>query len=181
MAAHSLIGLLAEPTRLRVFAAVVLGADTVATVADQAGTSLRDATRALRRLQSGGVVTLDGAQVVLHADVFSQAAREGAEHRPAEDFGVSDPEMVVVLRSFIREGRLQEIPRSATKRLMVLEYLAASFEPGQDYPEPEVNEILHRWHPDHATLRRYLVDAGFLTRAHGIYRRCGGRIHPLEP
>jgi hypothetical protein len=34
-----------------------------------------------------------------------------------------------------------------------------------------VNDLLARFHPDFATLRRDLVDFGFLTRDHGIYRR----------
>jgi len=31
-------------------------------------------------------------------------------------------------------------------------------------------------HPDHAALRRYLVDEGFLERAGGIYWRTGGTV-----
>jgi hypothetical protein len=44
------------------------------------------------------------------------------------------------------------------------------------YPEPEVNERLHRFHADHATLRRALVDEGLLDRAAGQYWRAGGRV-----
>jgi hypothetical protein len=29
---------------------------------------------------------------------------------------------------------------------------------------------------DHAAIRRYLVDDGFLDRDHGVYRRAGGRV-----
>ena len=54
---------------------------------------------------------------------------------------------------------------------IVLEYLVQSFEPGREYPESEVNQILNRWHPDHAALRRELVDARLLKRANSIYQR----------
>jgi len=37
--------------------------------------------------------------------------------------------------------------------------------------EDEVNRILQSVHSDHATLRRYLVDAGLLRRERGVYRR----------
>jgi hypothetical protein len=40
----------------------------------------------------------------------------------------------------------------------------------------EVNGILRRFHDDHATLRRALVDEAFLDRAEGRYWRSGGRI-----
>jgi hypothetical protein len=39
-----------------------------------------------------------------------------------------------------------------------------------------VNGVLGRFYPDHAALRRSLVDEGFLTRDHGIYWRTGGRV-----
>ncbi|MCW2567621.1 MAG: putative regulator, ArsR family, partial [Mycobacterium sp.] len=44
------------------------------------------------------------------------------------------------------------------------------------YAEAEVNVVLRAWHPDHAALRRYLVDEGFLGRERGEYWRTGGRV-----
>ena len=38
----------------------------------------------------------------------------------------------------------------------------------------EVNEILARFHPDYAALRRYLVENGFMTRENSVYWRSGG-------
>jgi hypothetical protein len=43
--------------------------------------------------------------------------------------------------------------------------------PGRRYPEREVNDILAGDAPDPATLRRLLVDHGFLERAGGTYWR----------
>ena len=48
---------------------------------------------------------------------------------------------------------------------------AERFERSREYPEAEVNSLLLSAHDDVALLRRYLVDAGVLTRAHGRYRR----------
>jgi hypothetical protein len=56
----------------------------------------------------------------------------------------------------------------------VLDHLSQSFEPGRTYPEAEVNEILGRYHPDFAALRRYLVENGFMTRENSRYWRSGG-------
>jgi hypothetical protein len=53
----------------------------------------------------------------------------------------------------------------------VLEYLAERFQEGVEYPEPDVNELLGRFHDDYASLRRHLVDDGLLTRSAGHYRR----------
>lgn len=82
-----------------------------------------------------------------------------------------------VLRAFLTaDGRLHTIPSKHAKLLVVLDHLAQSFEPGQRYREAEVDEMLQRFHPDHAALRRYLVENEFLTRAEGVYWRSGGTV-----
>ena len=60
----------------------------------------------------------------------------------------------------------------------MLDVLAQEFEPGERYPEKEVNRRLRAWHPDFAALRRYLVDEGFMERDHGEYWRTGGSFQP---
>jgi hypothetical protein len=68
-----------------------------------------------------------------------------------------------------------------SKRIVVLDWLANMFEPGQAYPESEVNERLSAVHADYAALRRYLVDDEFLHRRDGFYWRAGGtfEVDPL--
>jgi hypothetical protein len=44
-----------------------------------------------------------------------------------------------------------------------------------------VNVIVGAFFNDHAALRRYLVDEGFLDREAGLYRRSGGRVDVDEP
>lgn len=73
-------------------------------------------------------------------------------------------------------GRLKSIPAQHKKLLVVLQHLAASFEPDKRYWERQVNEILGRFHADTATLRRELVGAGFLAREAGQYWRTEGEI-----
>lgn len=83
-----------------------------------------------------------------------------------------------VLSHFLdAEGRLHTIPSKRAKLLVVLDHLAQSFEPGKTYPEAEVTTILQRFHPDHAALRRYLVENGFLEREDAVYWRTGGTVH----
>ena len=80
-----------------------------------------------------------------------------------------------VLSHFLgADGRLHTIPSKHAKRLVVLDHLAQSFEPGARYEEAEVNLVLRRFHDDYAALRRYLVEDGFLTREGGFYWRSGG-------
>ena len=76
-----------------------------------------------------------------------------------------------VLRTFIKHGRLTQIPAQQKKRLVVLEHLLQEFEPGREYPEREVNHILLDFNEDVATLRREMIDHGMMTREKGIYQR----------
>lgn len=81
-----------------------------------------------------------------------------------------------VLRSYLREGRLMTMPRPGRKREIVLERIVQRFEPGERYPEADVNAILSAVWDDVAALRRYLVEAGLLERADGRYWRIGGQV-----
>lgn len=82
-----------------------------------------------------------------------------------------------VLRAFLgADGRLSAIPTKIAKRLVVLDHIAQDFEIGRTYPEPQVNTMLRRYHDDHAALRRYLVEEGFLERRDGSYWRAGGTV-----
>ena len=85
-----------------------------------------------------------------------------------------------VLRAFVDgDGRLLSIPAKHAKRLVVLDHLAQLFEPGERYPELEVNRRLRAVHDDVAALRRYLVEEGFLDREAGVYWRIGGTVPDL--
>ena len=178
--AVALVGLLAEPDRLQAFAALVLGATTLDEVVDATGLDARRASSALERLAAGGLVTggEGGKGLAVAADRFKAVAQEAARQRaaaaPADDFGGASAEAAAVLRNFVADGRLRQIPASHGKRLVVLDWLATRFEPGKTYPERDVNLLLGMAHADVAALRRYLVDDGFLERRDGFYWRAGG-------
>lgn len=88
----------------------------------------------------------------------------------AQDAPTADPVPAVsydqkVIRNFLLpNGRLKTIPAQRKKLDAVLRFLAEAFEPGQRYPESQVNEILGRYHEDTASLRRELIGAGLLER-----------------
>ena len=174
--AAELVGLLAEATRLKTVAALVLGARTPDEIVAATGMSARGVATAVSRLTAGGLVEASPSGVWLRVDAFALAARAAAVERPPEDHGVTEPQAAAVLRTFLREGRLAQIPAVRSKRLVVLDHLSRVFEIGVRYPEKEVNAALRAFHPDYAALRRYLVDEGFLTRESGVYWRTGGAV-----
>ncbi|MGH9119132.1 MAG: DUF2087 domain-containing protein [Acidimicrobiales bacterium] len=174
--AVAIVGLLAAPDRLRVVAAIVLGASTVDEIKSATGLGVRAVGRALARLADAGLVIRDDERrhwVV--EESFRRAAIEAAPDHKAEIFDATD-DKAKVLRAFVRDGRLASIPAPLAKRRIVLDYLAQDFEPGQRYTERQVNAMLARWHDDVASLRRHLVDEEFLERDVGgaEYWRAGG-------
>ncbi len=168
MKAATLSGLLGDDERLRVVAAIALGARTIDDVAKTGDLAPQDVRRALPRLISAGVVE---EQNGLRVDVA--AFRVAARDRPPRQRELPDAttEQAEVLRNFVEEGRLRAVPVRAAQRRIVLEYLAERFDDGVEYPEAQVNDLLSRFHDDYASLRRFLVDEGLLTRQAGRYRR----------
>jgi len=200
-----LIALLADPARLRVYAALVLattgdadgnsvtgtgdGSSSTAgaqpaDLATACGVPIRDVLRALSRFEDVGLAAAPGSQDAeggtgWRATPETLRAAGEATARQRDDAAlpgpaVQDPATATVLRGFFSRGRLTHVPLAHAKRMVVLDYLAQSFEPGVRYPESEVNEILGKFHDDYAALRRYLVDADFLGRSESFYWRTGG-------
>lgn len=81
-----------------------------------------------------------------------------------------DPE-AKVLRTFVKDDRITQIPTGHKRLLVVLRWLVEKFEIDRRYSEKEVNEIILRHNEDYATLRRELVDWRFMAREKGIYWR----------
>ncbi|MEU1869457.1 DUF2087 domain-containing protein [Streptomyces sp. NPDC019793] len=176
----ALPALFAEESRVRAFAAVALGADDAAGVARAAGLSAKETSGALRRLREQGVVASgeDGGLVVVH-DRFRELARVGrpASQTPDDSAAAGDDGRAgMIVRTFVRDGRLVRLPARWTRKKVVLRHIAEqTFAPGVEYPERTVDEKLRAWcedgEVDHVTLRRHLVDFGHLRRSEGIYTR----------
>jgi hypothetical protein len=180
-----LVGLLAEPERLRVVAAMVLGARTHAEIGRAAGLDPKTVAAALHRLHVGGLIEDAPGGYVLRSALFKEAARAAAPPPPSEKpHGYVDPKVEQLVRTFVRDGRLVRLPAQRARRRIVLEHVASSFEPGLRYPEREVDAVLRAWTEggllDHVTLRRYLVDENLLDRDGGEYWRSGGWLDVLD-
>jgi hypothetical protein len=176
MATDQLFRLFAEQNRVRAFAAVALGAETSEQVAEVAGLTPKGTALALLKLREQGVLkTMDDGELRVDYDLFRKLASQGEE--PADESPVTGDEHTdMILRTFVRSGRLVRLPAQWARKQVVLQYIAEqTFAPGVEYPERIVNEKLRAWcedgEVDHVTLRRYLVDLRHLGRGEGVYRR----------
>jgi hypothetical protein len=76
-----------------------------------------------------------------------------------------------VLQDFLTGAYAKALPSYRKKRQIILRWLAKQFEEGRRYPEKEVNEIIKRYHPDTAALRRELIGEKLMQRESGVYWR----------
>jgi hypothetical protein len=166
----------ADPMRLRVAAALLEADAALDQLAARLNLRPAEIARQLTYLRdSGFVVEQIVDNLISYAFDLNELRRASraafASSRPASPEIDGDAFERKTLRDFVKDGRLISIPVNRKKLLVILGWLATQFAPNTDFPERDVNEILARAHPDFATLRRDLVDFGFLTRDHGIYRR----------
>jgi len=84
-----------------------------------------------------------------------------------ERYSITEEENEKVLKKYFTagpEGSLKTFDMKEKSRLAVLRQIVKRFESGRNYSEKEVNEILKNVYKDHVTLRRYLIEYGFLDR-----------------
>ncbi|UJF35832.1 DUF2087 domain-containing protein [Paenibacillus hexagrammi] len=62
------------------------------------------------------------------------------------------------------QGALKSFPLKEKNKLVILRELVKRFSSERKYTEKEVNEVLKQIFHDHVTLRRYLIEYGFLDR-----------------
>lgn len=74
-----------------------------------------------------------------------------------------------VLRSFMRYGKITQLPVQLKKRLILYQEIMKAFEMGKKYSEREVNIIIADFNDDFCTIRREMVDYGMMDRKDGIY------------
>lgn len=173
---------LADPARLRILGALAEQPRTGRELSERMGLTPPTISHHMARLVAAGLVRVsldDGRRAyVLDQTVLRDLSREDPSK---EASGQAAPALVAagsgegkerakVIRDFLVGDRLKQIPAQRRKRVMVLQHLLGCFTAGRAYPEREVNDLLRLAHKDVATLRRELVDYGFMTRRDGVYR-----------
>ncbi|RAV21992.1 DUF2087 domain-containing protein [Paenibacillus contaminans] len=92
-------------------------------------------------------------------------------HRTAtvldERFVITEEENALFLKTYFKEGPdgpLSEFPAKEKRKVAILRHLIKRFTINRRYTEKEVNAVLKAAFADYATLRRYLIEYGFMDR-----------------
>ena len=170
-----------DPVRLRLLGALSEGPATADNLATRLGLPRARLERNLAMLARAGLLRTGAGRYKLDLARMNRLGRllDGLESTAGDEAPLTGPdgqplpaEDAKILRGFLEGHRLREIPAQQRKRLIVLRYLRDHcFTEDRPYPEKEVNQRLGLFHRDVASLRRYLVDSGLMTRAAGEYRR----------
>ncbi len=62
-------------------------------------------------------------------------------------------------------GAIKTYPSKEKKKIIILKEVVKNFSKGKIYSEKEINRILKRIYEDYASLRRALVEYGFIERS----------------
>jgi hypothetical protein len=176
---------LADESRLALLRLLNSGERTVGDLARQVDLGEPTVSHHLTRLREAGLVTLRmaGNQRFYRVNEtglarFKRLAGEVEKTPPAPEPVVPDDQWIAALgwsledQQILREhtlGRqLTHLPARQKKTLVVIRWLATFFEPERLYTEAEVNEVIKSvYAEDYVSLRRDLVDLGYLRRERG--------------
>lgn len=176
-----LLKVIADETRLRILGLLAEKERTGVELANTLGLTAPTVSHHMRKLTSAGIVTgTDDAQRVIYRlnAALLRDVKRGDDPERAGSATADDREKT--LRNFFDGERLKSIPAKRKQRVIILQKLVERFEPGRQYPEKEVNDLLRVAHEDVATLRRELIDYGFMVRENGIYE-VAASLPPRSP
>ena len=81
-------------------------------------------------------------------------------------YNITDTERQKTIQTYIDEnGAIKQFPAKEKKKIILLREIMNNFVQDREYPEVEVNRILGRIYDDYATIRRALIEYGFLDRS----------------
>ena len=84
-----------------------------------------------------------------------------------ERYAITQSEKQAVLtRYFDKDNNLliKEFPSKEKKKIIILQHIAKEFDGNKEYSERQVNDILMHFFDDYVTVRRYMIEYGFMER-----------------
>lgn len=81
-------------------------------------------------------------------------------------YNITDKERETTIKTYMDEnGAIKIYPAKEKKKIIVLSEVIKNFIKGRKYTEKELNRILERIYEDYATIRRALIEYGFIERS----------------
>jgi DNA-binding transcriptional ArsR family regulator len=164
-------------SRLKIIGHLANGDRSVGELADLLGLKEPTISHHLAELKGMGLVQVrpDGNLRIYHLDskalermgkdIFAQPNLAAL----VDSRELSEEERI--LRTWVKDGRIVDIPAQEKKKQVLVRWVAEQIDPDRRWTEKEFSEWLSQFNEDYAFLRRYLVDNGYMAREKGIYWR----------
>ncbi len=167
-----LLKLLADETRLEILNILLREDSYVEKLACELSLTPATICYHLKKMESAGIVNCSRTQFYMiysvNRDIFDKPLYALIK-KDAPTVDTEEKYKKEVLSHFFKYGKLTQIPMQRKKREIVLQEIAKQFESGIKYEETEVNDIIHRFHDDHCTIRREMIACGIMVRENEIY------------
>lgn len=168
---------LADPTRLRMIAAMVDRPRCGQDLAAEVGVTPATVSHHLRVLTEAGLLreTRQPPYTFFQLDleVLQGAVKAVSTPKRVRELGGGAPrdaDTRDVLRAFFDGPRLLALPAQRRKKEIVLEELLRRLPRRREYREPDLNRFIEVVHPDYCTIRREWITGGYMEREAGVYK-----------
>ena len=166
-----LLKLLADETRIEILNILMREDSYVEKIACDLSLTPATICYHLKKMEAAGVVRSSRSQFYiiysLNKDIFDKTLFEIISKESPED--TEEKYKNEVISHFFKYGKLTQLPTQRKKREIVLAEIAKSFDKGKKYDEKDVNEIIHKFHEDHCTIRREMIACGIMAREKETY------------
>ena len=166
-----LLKLLADETRIEILNILMREDSYVEKIACDLSLTPATICYHLKKMEAAGVVRSSRSQFYiiysLNKDIFGKTLFEIISKESPAD--TEEKYKKEVISHFFKYGKLTQLPTQRKKREIVLTEIAKSFENGKKYDEKDVNEIIHKFHEDHCTIRREMIACGIMAREKETY------------
>ena len=164
---------LGDKTRLKIIKSLYEKTECLEELSEKFGLTPATLSFHMKKLESAGLVTKLREQYFtnfsLTGELYEKKLNEIIELGNSSTKG-NDIFKKKVIANFMHRGKITQFPRQHKKRLMLLEEVIKHFKTGKIYKEKEVDKIISEIFSDYCTLRRMLIDEGFMERNNGDYQ-----------
>lgn len=162
---------LADSSRLQALNALMEKPQYVEELAARLNLAVSTVSFHLKKLESVGLVNKSKEQYYtvysINNDLFSLTLKELTSFNNIQKY-MQDERIKQyrdkVLKTFLKKGRLIALPVQHKKKLIILDEFSGKFTSGKKYDEKEVDSIIKDIYDDHCTIRRLLIEEGYMIR-----------------
>jgi ArsR family transcriptional regulator, arsenate/arsenite/antimonite-responsive transcriptional repressor len=167
---------LSDRSRLRVVKSLIEKPQYLEELAERLNLTVSTVSFHLKKLGKAGLVWKEKQQYYtifyLKKDLFTKTLEELMEFEIDEE---QEQEKRIaeykkkILKTFMKDGMITQIPAQKQKRWIVFEQILNEFEFGKDYTEKEVNEIIQKYNMDYCSIRRSFIEENVMNRKDYVY------------